>query len=68
MQNGQEIVMTRRVLLEVAYMLETTWCLGIVRKQNCILLPTAEAEYIAAGRYCTQLLQIRQMLNDYGIT
>lgn len=38
------------------------------KKQNCISLSTAEAEYIAAGSSCTQLLWMRQMLQDYGIS
>ncbi|VVA41345.1 PREDICTED: Copia, partial [Prunus dulcis] len=37
------------------------------KKQNCVSLSTAEAEYIAAGSCCTQLLWMKQMLNDYGI-
>jgi hypothetical protein len=37
------------------------------RKQNCVSLSTAEAEYIAAGACCTQLLWMKQTLKDYGI-
>jgi len=37
------------------------------KKQNCVSLSTAEAEYIAAGAYCTQLLWMKQTLKDYGI-
>jgi len=37
------------------------------KKQNCVSLSTAEAEYIALGSCCTQLLWMRQMLVDYGI-
>ena len=36
------------------------------KKQNCVSLSTAEAEYIALGSCCTQLLWMRQMLVDYG--
>ncbi|KAK0591893.1 hypothetical protein LWI29_009888 [Acer saccharum] len=36
------------------------------KKQNSISLSTAEAEYIAAGSGCTQLLWMKQMLVDYG--
>jgi hypothetical protein len=35
-------------------------------KQNSIAFSTAEAEYIAACHYCTQLLWMRQTLRDYG--
>ncbi|KAI9195308.1 hypothetical protein LWI28_013690 [Acer negundo] len=36
------------------------------KKQNSISLSTAEAEYIAVGSGCTQLLWMKQMLVDYG--
>ena len=37
------------------------------KKQNSISLSIAEAEYIAAGSCCTQLLWMQKLLNDYGI-
>ena len=37
------------------------------RKQNFVSLSTAEAEYIAAGSCCAQLLWMKQTLKDYGI-
>jgi hypothetical protein len=36
------------------------------KKQNSVALSTVEAEYIAAGHCCAQLLWIRQTLRDYG--
>ena len=36
------------------------------KKQNCVALSTAQAEYIAAGSGCTQLLWMKHMLSDYG--
>jgi hypothetical protein len=36
------------------------------KKQNSVALSTAEAEYIAAGHCCVQLLWMRQTLRDYG--
>jgi hypothetical protein len=36
------------------------------KKQNSVALSTAEAEYIAAGYCCAQLLWMRQTLRDYG--
>jgi hypothetical protein len=36
------------------------------KKQYFVLLSTAEAEYIAAGHCCAQLLWTRQTLRDYG--
>jgi hypothetical protein len=36
------------------------------KKQNSVALSTAEAEYIATGHCCAQLLWMRQILRDYG--
>ncbi|XP_060960857.1 uncharacterized mitochondrial protein AtMg00810-like [Cannabis sativa] len=36
------------------------------KKQQSISLSTAEAEYIAAGSCCTQLIWLNKMLIDYG--
>ena len=38
-----------------------------LKKHNCISLSTAEAEYIAVGSCCAQLLWMKQTLKDYGI-
>jgi hypothetical protein len=38
------------------------------QKQSSISLSTAEAEYIAAGSCCTQLLWMKKLLCDYGFT
>jgi hypothetical protein len=38
------------------------------RKQALISLSTVEAEYIAAGSCCTQLLWMKKLLCDYGFT
>src|ERR1044072_2055643 len=37
------------------------------KKQNFVSLSTAEAEYIAAGSSCTQLLWMKQMLEEYNV-
>ena len=37
------------------------------KKQNCISLSSAEAEYVAAASACTQLLWMRQTLKEYGV-
>ena len=37
------------------------------KKQNSISLSIAEAEYIATGSCCTQLLWTQKLLHDYGI-
>ena len=37
------------------------------KKQNSISLSITEAEYIATGSCCTQLLWMQKLLHDYGI-
>ncbi|WVZ85921.1 hypothetical protein U9M48_032779 [Paspalum notatum var. saurae] len=37
------------------------------KKQNCVSSSTAEAEYIAAGSCCAQLIYMKQTLLDYGV-
>ena len=36
------------------------------KKQNSVALSTAEAEYVAAGACCVQLLWMKQTLKDFG--
>ena len=36
------------------------------KKQNSVVLSTAEAEYVAAGSCCAQTLYIKQQLEDFG--
>jgi len=38
------------------------------KKQACIALSTAEAEYIAAGSCCAQILSLKQQLSDFGLS
>nr|UBX54600.1 transposon Ty3-I Gag-Pol polyprotein [Lupinus angustifolius] len=37
------------------------------KKQACVALSTAQAEYIAAGSCCAQVLWLKQQLRDYGL-
>jgi hypothetical protein len=37
------------------------------KKQNSVALSTTEAEYIAAGSCCAQILYMKQTLLDYGV-
>ena len=37
------------------------------KKQNSVALSTAEAEYIAAGSCCAQLLWIKQQMEDFNL-
>ena len=38
------------------------------KKQKSVFLSTAEAEYIATESCCAQLLWMKKLLHDYGIT
>ena len=38
------------------------------KKQNSVSLSTAEVEYITAGSCCAQLLWMKKLLHDYGIS
>jgi hypothetical protein len=38
------------------------------KKQNCVSMSTAEAEYIAAGSSCSQLVWMKQRLTEYNVT
>ena len=38
------------------------------KKQNSVFVSTTEAEYIAAGSCCSQLLWMKKVLTDYGIS
>ena len=38
------------------------------KKKNYVALSTTEAEYIAAGSCCAQILWIKQQLSDFGVT
>ena len=37
------------------------------KKQACVALSTAEAEYIAAGHGCAQIIWLKHQLLDYGV-
>ncbi|KAK2378305.1 putative mitochondrial protein [Trifolium repens] len=37
------------------------------KKQNSVALSTAEAEYIAAGSSCSQMMWMKQMLQEYNV-
>ncbi|KAL2325574.1 hypothetical protein Fmac_024632 [Flemingia macrophylla] len=37
------------------------------KKQACVALSTAEAEYIAAGSFCAQSIWLKQQLQDFGL-
>jgi hypothetical protein len=49
------------------HLLERSLVSWTSKKQNSVALSTAEAEYIAAGACCTQILYMKQTLLDYGV-
>ena len=49
------------------FYLSNNLVLWMSKKQNSVSLSIAEAEYIAAGCCCTQLLWMKKLLHDYGI-
>ncbi|WVZ51226.1 hypothetical protein U9M48_002388 [Paspalum notatum var. saurae] len=57
----------RKSTSEGCYLLGRSLVSWLSKKQNCISLSTAEAEYIAAGLCCAQLLYMKQTLLDYGV-
>ena len=38
------------------------------KKQNSVSLSTTEAEYIATGSCCSNLVWMKKLLSDYGIS
>ncbi|CAA7039091.1 unnamed protein product [Microthlaspi erraticum] len=63
---GQDVQMIGKVQVEVVSSLGTILIAWLNKKQNSVSLSTAEAEYIALGSCCTQLIWMRQMSADYG--
>ncbi|WVZ58707.1 hypothetical protein U9M48_008948 [Paspalum notatum var. saurae] len=50
------------------YLLRQSLVSWLSKKQNCVALSSAEAEYIATGACCTQILYMKQSLLDFGIS
>jgi hypothetical protein len=57
----------RRSTLGTCQLLERSLISWSSKKQNSITLSIAEAEYIAIGSYCVQILWMKVTLNDFGI-
>ena len=67
MQTGLGMLMIEKVLRGGCFYVGTNLVSQISKKQNSISLSTKEAEYIAVGSCCTQLLWMQKLLLDYGI-
>ena len=50
------------------YYVRTNLVAWISKKQNSFSLSTAEAKYITTGGCCSQLLWMKKLLGDYGLT
>jgi len=57
----------RKSTSETCHMLGSSLISWHCKKQACVALSTAEAEYISAGSCCAQTLWLRQQLSDFGI-
>src|SRR3954466_436281 len=68
MQTGQEVLMTEKSTSGGCFFLGNNLISWFSKKQNCVSLSTAEAEYIAAGSSCSQLVWMKQMLSEYNVT
>ncbi|XP_047260453.1 secreted RxLR effector protein 161-like, partial [Capsicum annuum] len=57
----------RKSTIGMKHFLESCLITWSTKKQNSVALSTAEAEYVAVGSCCAQLLWIKQQLMDFGI-
>ncbi|XP_058783433.1 secreted RxLR effector protein 161-like [Vicia villosa] len=57
----------RKSISGTCHILENALLSWSCKKQACVALSTAEAEYIAAGSCCAQTLRLKQQLSDYGV-
>ena len=53
--------------MEDATSLEVISFHGLVKKQGTIALSIEEVEYVSTANYCTQLLWIRNQVQDYDV-
>ena len=67
MHIGLDAQMIKKALQEDVSFFGNNLISWFSKKQNCVSLSTAEAEYIVAGSRCTQLIWMKQMLQEYGI-
>ena len=58
----------RKITLGGCFYLGNNLVSWMRKKQNSVSFSIAEAKYIAAGSCCAQLLWMRKLLHDYGIT
>ncbi|XP_050876367.1 secreted RxLR effector protein 161-like [Lathyrus oleraceus] len=57
----------RKSTSETCHILGNALVSWVCKKQACVSLSTAEAEYIAAGSYYAQILWLKQQLSDFRL-
>lgn len=57
----------RKITSEGFFFLGNNLLYWFSKKQNCLSLSIVEAEYIAAGSSCSQLIWMKQMLKEYNV-
>jgi hypothetical protein len=67
MQIGQEALMIEEVLAEQHFYLGDCLVSWLSKKQSSVSLSTTEAEYIATTTCCTQVLWMKQTLQDIQV-
>ena len=63
----QDVEQTENAQQALVIFQEISWFLGSAKKQNSVSTSTAEAEYIAGGSCCAQILWMKNQLVDYGL-
>ena len=58
----------RKSIVGVCFYVGTNLVAWMSKKQNYVSLSTVEAEYIVVGSCCSQLLWMKKLLGDYGIS
>jgi hypothetical protein len=59
--------MTKKSISGGSFFLGNNLVSWFSKKQNFVSLSTAEAEYIAVGSSCSQLVRMKQMLEEYDV-
>ena len=67
MQIGEATLMMEKSTLRGFFFLRNNLVSWFSKKQNCVSLSTAEAEYIAAGAACSELVYFKSMLEEYDV-
>ncbi|XP_070036121.1 uncharacterized protein [Nicotiana tomentosiformis] len=62
-----EFLVDRKSTSDMAHFLGSCLVSWATKKQNSMVLSTAEAKYVVAASCCAQLLWIKQQLMDFGI-